>query len=109
MPAGAIIPLGPIKQYTGENSSGPLTISVYPGANGHFQLYEDDGATFGYRKGDWMGIEMNWHDRDRLFTMRLADRSRMCPPLERRIDVHLVGEKETRSVVFSGKTLEVRW
>ncbi len=107
--AGAIIPFDPVRQYTGENASGPLSLSIYAGADGRFQLYEDDGVSFSFRKGDWMGIEMNWHDRDRLFTMRLADGSRMRPPLERRIDVHLVGEKETRSVVFSGKTLEVHW
>jgi alpha-glucosidase/alpha-D-xyloside xylohydrolase len=107
--AGAIIPLDPVRQYTGENASGPLSLSIYAGADGRFQLYEDDGVSFNFRNGDWMGIEMNWHDRDRRLTMRLADGSRMRPPLERRIEVRLVGDDTTRSVVFSGKTVEVRW
>jgi alpha-glucosidase (family GH31 glycosyl hydrolase) len=105
--AGAIIPFGPLKQYTNENASGPLSVSIYPGEDGHFQLYEDDGVSFNFRKGDWMGIEMNWQDRDRMLTIRLADGSKMRPPLERQIEVRLAGQSETRSVVFSGKRLDV--
>ena len=43
-------------------SDGPLTLRIYPGADGHFPLYEDDGISFGYRKGDWMGIDLAWDD-----------------------------------------------
>jgi alpha-glucosidase/alpha-D-xyloside xylohydrolase len=107
--AGAIIPFGPIKQYTGEGSSGSLSLSIYPGANSQFQLYEDDGVSFDYRKGDWMGIEMNWHDRDRRLTMQLADGSKIRPPRERPIEVNLVGDNKTRSVTFSGQKLDVHW
>ncbi|HEX5439134.1 MAG TPA: TIM-barrel domain-containing protein, partial [Gemmatimonadaceae bacterium] len=32
--AGAIIPLGPVKQYTAERVDGPLSLVVYPGADG---------------------------------------------------------------------------
>ena len=61
--AGTILPMGPVEQYTGETVDGPLTLRVYPGADGRFLLYEDDGISFGYRKGDWMGIDMAWDDR----------------------------------------------
>jgi len=36
----------------------PLALTVYPGADGSFNLYEDDGASFNYRRGEWTGIEM---------------------------------------------------
>ncbi|MFY9751866.1 MAG: hypothetical protein WAJ92_04450 [Candidatus Acidiferrales bacterium] len=32
--AGAMLPFGPVKQYTGEHADAPLSISVYPGADG---------------------------------------------------------------------------
>ena len=48
--AGAILPMGPVKQYTGEQVDGPLTVHVYPGADGAFLLYEDDGQSFDYRR-----------------------------------------------------------
>jgi alpha-glucosidase/alpha-D-xyloside xylohydrolase len=47
--AGSIIPLGPVRQYVAEKVEGPLTLQVYPGANGAFTIYEDDGSTFDYR------------------------------------------------------------
>ena len=53
--AGAIVPMGPVKQYTAEKVDGPLAVTVYPGADGAFLLYEDDGSSFNYRKGEWMG------------------------------------------------------
>ena len=42
--AGAIIPMGPVKQYTSEPSDEPLTLVVYPGADGASSWYEDDGT-----------------------------------------------------------------
>ena len=51
---------GPVKQYTAEPVDGPLTVTVYPGADGSFELFEDDGRSFEYRRGGWMGIAMKW-------------------------------------------------
>jgi len=107
--AGAIIPFGPVKQYTGAEADAPLSLSVYPGADGHFLLYEDDGVSFNYRKGDWMGIKLKWDDSARRLTLQLDNTSKMRPPLERRIEVRLIPAKETRSAVFTGKELEIRW
>ena len=88
---------------------GPLTLRVYPGADGRFLLYEDDGVSFAYRSGDWMGIDLGWDDRGRRLTLRLADGSRMRPPLERRIEVERVAEKTTSSLIFTGAPQEVKW
>ncbi|HEV2445939.1 MAG TPA: TIM-barrel domain-containing protein, partial [Candidatus Sulfopaludibacter sp.] len=51
--AGTILPMGPVKQFTEEKVDAPLEITIYPGANGTFLLYEDDGRSFDYRKGAW--------------------------------------------------------
>lgn len=50
--AGAIIPMGPVKQYTAEIVDEPVTLWIYPGADGKFALYEDDGKTFNFRNGE---------------------------------------------------------
>ncbi|HVT12495.1 MAG TPA: TIM-barrel domain-containing protein [Fimbriimonadaceae bacterium] len=49
---GAIIPLGPEVQWTGEKDWSSLGLDVVPG-NGQFTLYEDDGSTNGYREGQF--------------------------------------------------------
>jgi alpha-glucosidase/alpha-D-xyloside xylohydrolase len=105
--AGALIPTGPVKQYTSEVVAGPLTVTVYPGADGAFALFEDDGASFDYRRGVWMGISFNWTDRTRRLTMALTQGSRMRQPLVRDVEVRVAGQNATRSVKFSGRPVTV--
>jgi alpha-glucosidase (family GH31 glycosyl hydrolase) len=105
--AGTILPLGPVKQYTGEQVNQPLMLTIYPGADGSFLLYEDDGSSFNYRQGEWMGIEMNWSDRQRTLRLALASGSRVLPPLHRDLVVKL-GDV-SRRVVFNGHPMEVRF
>jgi hypothetical protein len=107
--AGSILPLGPVKQYTGEKVDAPLTLQIYPGANGVFTLYEDDGITFDYRKGEWMKIQIAWNDSRRRLTLRLLPASRMLAPLRRNIEVRLAPGKASRAVVFSGRPLELQF
>jgi alpha-glucosidase (family GH31 glycosyl hydrolase) len=42
--AGAIVPFGPVRQYAREPVDEPLTLQIYPGADGCFVLY--DGVSF---------------------------------------------------------------
>jgi alpha-glucosidase (family GH31 glycosyl hydrolase) len=104
--AGAILPMGPVKQYTGEAVEAPLEILVYPGADGSFLLYEDDGASFRYRGGEWMGIQMAWNDDRRTLALRLAPGSKMLPPARRQIVVK--AGAASQQAVFDGRRLEVR-
>ena len=105
--AGAILPLGPVKQYVEQNSDEPLTVYVYPGADGSFTLYEDDGRSFNYRRGEWMGLDMAWNDAGRVLRIKLASGSKMLPPLRRAIQIK-VAEKR-REIEFTGHPIEVRF
>jgi alpha-glucosidase/alpha-D-xyloside xylohydrolase len=105
---GAILPMGPVRQYTSEPSDAPLTLVVYPGADGAFTLYEDDGVSFAYRQGAWMGIAMSWQDRSRELTLKLAPNSKMLPPLSRAIEVRVAGSPKTQAVTFTGKNVVVK-
>ena len=106
--AGAVIPMGPIKQYTEEPMDGPLTLWVHPGADGSFSLYEDDGKTFDYRKQEFMRVNIAWKDRQRRLSLRLANGSKMWGPAKRNIIVRVAGEDLTRAVVFEGRSMEVK-
>jgi alpha-glucosidase (family GH31 glycosyl hydrolase) len=105
--AGAIIPMGPVKQYTSEIVSGPLSVTVYPGADGAFEVFEDDGKSFDYRRGAWMGLSLKWADRAQRLSIALTPGSRMRSPLVRDIEIRLAGRKEIRSVKFSGRAVNV--
>jgi alpha-glucosidase (family GH31 glycosyl hydrolase) len=102
--AGSIVPFGPVRQFASEKVDAPLGISIYPGADASFLLYEDDGTSFD-RNGEWMGIDMTWNDTRKTFSLRLAPGSRVLPPTPRAITVQLAERK--RSIEFEGKPVEV--
>ena len=63
--AGSIIPFGPSVEYTGEKPADDILIVVYAGADARFTLYEDDGLTYGYEKGEYSTIDFFWDDTAR--------------------------------------------
>jgi alpha-glucosidase/alpha-D-xyloside xylohydrolase len=106
--AGAILPLGPVKQWVEQPVDAPLTVVVYPGADGQASIYEDDGRSFEYRRGDAMRIELGWRDRARTLTLRLARGSTMRPPAKRPWSVRLAGSTDEKALVFDGRPLDVK-
>ncbi len=104
--AGTILPLGPVKQYTGQEVDQPLSLTLYPGADTSFLLYQDDGRSFNYRKGEWMGILLGWSDSRRELTLSLAPGSRLLPSWRKDVEVQLLQEK--RQLVFDGTPLKVK-
>lgn len=106
--AGAIIPLGPLKQYADEVVEGPLTVTVYPGANGSFEIYEDDGSTFDHKRGEWMRVAMTWNNGSRAFRVQLAHGSQVRPSALRPIDVRIAGTRTMKRIEFTGQAVEVR-
>ena len=63
--AGSIVPMGPEMQYVGEKAWDDLELRVYPGADGQFVLYEDEGDNYNYEKGAYTTIQIKWNERTR--------------------------------------------
>jgi alpha-glucosidase (family GH31 glycosyl hydrolase) len=103
--AGSIVPMGPLKQFALEKVNEPVTISVYPGADASFLLYEDDGSSFNYRRGEWTGIRMEWKDAQKTLRLKLAEGSKMTASSSRKFDMRVGQEK--RLMRFEGKPVEV--
>lgn len=67
--AGSILPLGPEMQYVGERKWDNLEIRVYPGADGSFTLYEDEGDNYNYEQGAYSTIAFHWNEKSRTLTI----------------------------------------
>jgi alpha-glucosidase/alpha-D-xyloside xylohydrolase len=106
--AGAVLPMGPVKQYSEEKVDAPLDLWIHPGADGAFSLYEDDGKTFDFRKGEFMRWDLTWNDNERRLNVRLAKGSKMRDPGKRNVVVHVSGQTQTHEVVFDGRPLQVK-
>ena len=62
--AGSILPLGPAIEYAGQ-AADPIELRIYPGANGDFNLYEDEGDSYRYEQGARSIIPLHWDDAAR--------------------------------------------
>ncbi len=70
--AGAVLPLGPVVQYTDALPGGPLQVQVYAGADGSFTLVEDDGLTSGYTSGNVRKTSFSWDDASSTLSWTVA-------------------------------------
>jgi len=59
--AGSIIPMGTVVESTNEVQK-IAKVRVYAGADGDFNLYRDDGTTYGYEKGEYEVSRLHWSD-----------------------------------------------
>jgi alpha-D-xyloside xylohydrolase len=100
--AGSILPLGPEMQYVGEKPWDNLEMRVYPGANGTFTLYEDEGDGYNYEKGVYSTITFHWNDRTS--TLTIGERRGNYPGmLQSRQFTIALPDGTTQSVSYSGK------
>ena len=59
--AGAILPLGSPVESTNEIQD-IVKLRIYPGADGQFNLYRDDGNTYAYERGEFKLTQLHWSD-----------------------------------------------
>jgi alpha-D-xyloside xylohydrolase len=59
--AGSIVPLGS-EVLSGDQPQKIASVRVYPGANGEFTLFSDDGTTYAYEKGKGTLTKLHWDD-----------------------------------------------
>jgi alpha-glucosidase (family GH31 glycosyl hydrolase) len=59
--AGSILPLGSAVNST-EDKQAIAKVQIWPGANADFDLYQDDGRTYAYEKGDFQLTHLHWDD-----------------------------------------------
>jgi alpha-glucosidase/alpha-D-xyloside xylohydrolase len=109
--AGTILPLDPVRQYTGEATAEPTTLRVYPGADGALVLYDDDGHSQAYLgEGDpgaqW--IRLAWEEGAGKVVIEKDGRMKgWAEDGRRRFSVEVVGGREARKVEFIGKRIEL--
>ena len=67
--AGSIIPFGPEMEWSGEKPADDIRLFIYSGADADFTLYEDDGLTYGYEKGQYATIPISWNESEGTLTL----------------------------------------
>lgn len=116
--AGAIVPMGPLLQYTHEKPGDPIELRIYGGADGQFALYEDEGDSFRYENGVHATIPLMWNNATR--TLTIGERKGEFPGMLRERTFRVVFVSDTtgtgiaptpspdQTVRYTGSTLTVR-
>jgi alpha-glucosidase/alpha-D-xyloside xylohydrolase len=108
--SGAILPLDPVRQFTAEKPAEPTTLRIYPGADGAFTFYDDDGHSLGYRDGSdtkviW--LSMQWRDASRRLVVEPDPRQpKLAAP--RSFAAEIVGGKG-QQFEFKGQRTEIQF
>jgi alpha-D-xyloside xylohydrolase len=115
--AGSIIPMGKFIQYTGQKPADTLEIRIYKGANGKFDLYEDEGDNYNYEKGKYLIIPFTWDEKNNSLTIgEMVGGYEGC--LKKRLfNVVLVNESNgmgltnspmIKKVMYEGKRIKIK-
>ena len=115
--AGTILPFGPEVQYSSEKPWDELEIRVYPGADGTFTLYEDEGDNYNYEKGKFSEIKFSWNEINH--TLNIAPRKGSFKGMlqNRKFHIVLVGDNSgvgdrpmqaSKTVEYNGKVVTVQ-
>ena len=105
--AGGIVPVAPESQNVEDRDWSNLALHVYPGADGQFTLYEDDGNTYAYEKGQYTEIPFMWNDQKRTLTIGSRKGSYGGMLASRRFTV-VLPDGTTKAVAYKGKQLSVK-
>ncbi|HVY83761.1 MAG TPA: TIM-barrel domain-containing protein [Caulobacterales bacterium] len=101
--AGSIVPIGPAIQYTNQNPGGPITLYVYTGRDGSFDLYEDDGVSYGYQRGAFSRIPIRYDEATG--TLTIGARSGAFPGMvtNRTFNVRFISGENRNAVNFDAR------
>ena len=115
---GSIIPFGPEMEWSDEKSAELITLYVYAGQDGQFQLYEDEGTNYNYEKGQYATIDISYDDNAGTVTFAARKGSFKGMLKQRRFNVVLVTKNTPRPlnleqpegvmVNYNGKAVTVK-
>ncbi|MBU2532525.1 MAG: DUF5110 domain-containing protein [Alphaproteobacteria bacterium] len=86
--AGSVLPLGPVLQSTATATNAALDLLVFPGRDGAFELYEDDGRSNDYEHGACARIPIKWNEAQNRLDIGACRGSYPGMPSVRRLTVH---------------------
>lgn len=109
-PAGAIVPMGPVKEFTTQAVHEPYTLMVYAGKDGAFDWYNDEGTSYRYENGEYATIPVAYTDAIR--TLVLGKRKGTYPEMEQTMELNVVlvsASQKAGADVAAGKVVKVKY
>jgi alpha-glucosidase len=102
---GAFVFRQPVVQHTGEMSGQPLRVYVYPAAESEASLYEDDGATREYLRGQFLQRRFVQRRSGSACTIDVAAAEGPWRPAARGLQLHVLTDAVPRRVLLGSQAL----
>lgn len=116
--AGAILPLGPKKQYSGEPED-PIELRIYPDSDGSFIIYEDENDTYNYEQNQYSVIPLRWENKEKVLTIGKRSGSFKGMMEKRTFNITIISENKSnglepnqffdKSVEYNGSEIKIRF
>ena len=115
--AGSVVTTGPVTQYVDEKPDAPIVVHVYAGANGSATLYEDDGVSNAYTRGEASRIPISYDDKAGLVTIGERSGQYKGMPLKREFKVRVIRpgvstaadmDAADKAVAYDGKPVTIK-
>jgi alpha-D-xyloside xylohydrolase len=93
VPAGSILPMGPVRQHVNDLPEAPIELHIYTGKDGSFELYEDEGDQYNYEDGAFSTIDIHWHNAGRRLLLEARKGQYAGMPEQRTFQIFLHEDK----------------
>lgn len=105
--AGTILPMAPVRQHVGQEVDEPYTVRIYPGQDGDFRWYRDDGQTLDHQDGEYSWTRFEWDDSANRLVIRPDPESEGQAPPPTTVRVKRMGAgaagATTKTLRWNGK------
>jgi len=114
--AGSVVPFGPDLEYTSQKAADPIALYVFAGADGRFELYEDDGSSYAYESGAFTRIPITWNEASTTLTIGAREGAYPTMLASRTFDIVVVRAGKAvpagmaapeRTVTYDGSAVDV--
>lgn len=104
---GAVIPLGPLMQFRKEKPLDEIQLYLFPGeTSSQGTLYEDDGVTFQYQKGEFALTTVTAQNLQGVVTVTTQTQGASAV---KRWKLTVAAAEKPREILFNGTPLPFQW
>ena len=112
--AGSIIPTTDVMQYIGEKPDATIYINVYPGKGKDidFTLYEDDGESLGYQRGENTTRTFSYSEKNGRVSIMMGDRQENGGykfDIDRNIEFIVYSSSKPKAIRYNNRKVDNTW
>lgn len=104
--AGSIIPRQNVMKYTDEKPVDLITLDIFPGPEANFMLYEDDGRTLNYLKGEYAETGFHMEREGNVMTIEINQPTGKFKPVSHAYQLQVRLPAAPSSITENGKAVK---